>query len=203
MGEDSTSAPKLAKRSAHRKSQIMSGRTIGAKREHLETANERAAARKKDKQKSALRIFFTVLGFLALAAILVALYFVFIKQDDVNYDDYVATTTTKEPTIEIIDEDSSSTGGKITSRMKQYLGRVEECFKEREYQPVKAVIPASSIREVHLYLEGYDGFIKMIIDRDPAISVEDADRMIRYLAEQGTTTFSYIDVRIDGKAYWQ
>ena len=201
MGEDSPTAPKLAKRSAHRKSQIISGRTIGAKRERLETANERAAARKKDKHRSAIRILFTTLGFLTLAIILVAIYFIFIKQDNVIYDDDTAVSVVEEPTIEIIDE--GSTGGKITSRMKQYLGRVEECFKEKGYQAVRAVIPSSSIREVHLYLDGYEGFIKMFIDRDPAISVEDADRMIRYLKEQGIESFSYIDVRIDGKAYWQ
>jgi hypothetical protein len=43
----------------------------------------------------------------------------------------------------------------------------------------------------------------MIVDRDPAVSVEDADRMLRYLAEQGVSDFRYIDVRIDRKAYWK
>ena len=44
--------PQIARRSMNRKSTIKSGRTIGEKREHLETANERAAARKKDKRKN-------------------------------------------------------------------------------------------------------------------------------------------------------
>ena len=41
------------------------------------------------------------------------------------------------------------------------------------------------------------------IDRDSAISVEDADRMLRYLSGEGISDFTYIDVRIDGKAYWK
>ena len=43
----------------------------------------------------------------------------------------------------------------------------------------------------------------MIIDRDTAVSVEDADRMLRYLSDQGTVEFQYIDVRLPHKAYWK
>ena len=41
------------------------------------------------------------------------------------------------------------------------------------------------------------------IPGDTAVSVEDADRVIRYLASIGAGSFSYIDVRIEGKAYWK
>ena len=63
MGEE----PKLVKRKMNRKSTIVSGRTIGERRERLETKNERIAARKKDKKKKALRISFTLIGFAILA----------------------------------------------------------------------------------------------------------------------------------------
>lgn len=198
------SAPKLAKHSMHRKSTIISGRTIGAKRERLETANERAAARKKDKQKSAFRLFSTIVCFFTLAGVLFIVYSSFTKQknDDTELPDS-GISSSEEPTIEIVDEDANVTGGKITSRMNEYIGRVEECFNEKGYRPQKALIPSSGIREVRVYLEGFEGFIKMIVDRDPAVSVEDADRMIRYLRELGVEDFKYIDVRIDGKAYWK
>lgn len=196
--------PKLAKRSLQKKSTIMSGRTIGARRERLETANERIAARKKDKRKSVYRFITAVACFLVLICVLFFLYKAFIGSDENNsYSESPEQLPIHDPTIEIIDEDAGSTGGKITSRMKEYISRVEECLRERGYQPQNVVIPSSGVREIRVNLDGYSGFIKMIIDRDPAISVEDADRMLRYLKEQGITDFAYIDVRIDGKAYWK
>ena len=196
--------PKLAKRSLQKKSTIMSGRTIGARRERLETANERIAARKKDKRKSVYRFVTAVACFLVLICVLFFLYRAFIGSDEgSSYPESLAQLPAHDPTIEIIDEDASSTGGKITSRMKEYISRVEECLRGRGYQPQNVVIPSSGVREIRVNLDGYSGFIKMIIDRDPAISVEDADRMLRYLREQGITDFAYIDVRIDGKAYWK
>lgn len=201
---EQNSAPKLAKRSLNRKSAILSGRTIGVKRERLETANERMAARKKDKRKSAFRFLLTSCCFLVLAGAVFLLYTAFTRQSErgnVNS----SPVQSSEPTVEIVDEVANNDigSGKITSRMKEYIGRIENCFKERGYQAQKAVIPSSGIREVRIYLDGYEGFIKTIIDRDPAVSVEDADRMIRYLKERGIEDFKYIDVRIDGKAYWK
>ena len=196
--------PKLAKRSLQKKSTIMSGRTIGARRERLETANERIAARKKDKRKSVYRFVTAVACFLVLICVLFFLYKAFIGSDENDsYSESPEQLLIHDPTIEIIDEDAGSTGGKITSRMKEYISRVEDCLRERGYQPQNVVIPSSGVREIRVNLDGYSGFIKMIIDRDPAISVEDADRMLRYLKEQGITDFAYIDVRIDGKAYWK
>lgn len=203
LQDNNANAPKLVKRSLHKKSVILSGRTIGAKRERLETANERAAARKKDKRKSFYRFFFAAICFLVLAGSILALYQIFMNQDTNSGDLDTPEAPSQVPTIEIIDEDAGSTGGKITGRMQTYISRVEECFKEKGYRPQKAVIPSSGIREIRINLEGYNGYIKMIIDRDPAVSVEDADRMLRYLKDRGIEDFTYIDVRIDGKAYWK
>ena len=77
-----TGMPKLAKRSLQKKSTIMSGRTIGARRERLETANERIAARKKDKRKSVYRFVTAVACFLVLICVLFFLYRAFIGSDE-------------------------------------------------------------------------------------------------------------------------
>lgn len=202
--DDGRTRPELARRRANRKSAIMSGRTIGEKRERLETKNERAAARKKDKKKAARRIIFTIIGFLILIGILVYLAIYFLKGND-----SAPTVTTTEPspeyhpTIEIVDEDASAANGKITSRMETFIGQAERDFKDLNYTLTKAVIPTGSIREVDFYLQDHPGFIKTTIDRGSAVSVEDADRMIRYLAGQGTTEYQYIDVRLPGRAYWK
>ena len=197
--------PKLVKRSLHRKSTIMSGLTIGEKREKLETKNERAAARKKDKQKYLIRVVSVSLGFIVLVAILVILIVTFLHQESELLPDPATPEPllTAEPTIEIVDASASATGGKITSRMRNYIGLIESDLRTYNYQPTKAVIPAESIREVDIYLNGYVGFFKTVIDRDAAITAEDIDRMLRYLSEQGITDFEYIDVRIDGRAFWK
>lgn len=200
--EGSVAPPKLVSRRANRSSNLKLGRTIGEKRERFETANERASARKKDKKKKALRISFTAFGFIALIGVLVAMCFLFVN----NEKEAPVSETVDEtfvPTIEIVDEDSASTEGKITSRMKTYIGQAEKDFRELGYKPVKAVIPTGAIREVDFYLEGRPGFVKTVIDRGSAVSVEDADRMFHYLDVQGITKYTYIDVRIDGKAYWK
>lgn len=197
--------PKLAKRSANRKSTIMSGRTIGEKRERLETKNERAAARKKDKKRAARRVFFTLVGFVALGAVLVFLCLTFINTGDDEPVIEIMTEPVPElkPTIEIIDEDASAAEGKITGRMTTYIGQFERDIKDLGYKPVKAVIPSGSIREVDFYLEDYTGYIKTTIDRDSAVSAEDADRLLRYLKGNDVSEFQYIDVRLQGRAFWK
>ena len=185
------------------KTSIRSGRTIGERREHLETASERIATHKKLKNKQRMRLLFTILGFGVVILIVIYISTQFLQHDSATPAFSSTIVLPYSPTIEIIDEDASATGGRISSRMKEYIGQAEADFREMGLIPVRAVIPTNSIREIHLYLDGYTGFIKMIIDRGTGVSVEDADRVIRYLASIGVNDFEYIDVRIDGKAYWK
>lgn len=195
--------PKLARRHANKHSKIKSGRTIGERRERLETANERLAARKKVKKRQNLRVAFTVIGFLVAAAVIIFFFIKFLQQREVNEAETTPTAVVKTyaPSIEVIDE--NAIGGQITARMSEYIGQAEADFKGLGYIPLRAVVPAGAIREVDFYLDGYTGFIKTTIDRGTGVTVEDADRMLRYLASQGVAEFTYIDVRIDGRAYWK
>ena len=196
--------PKLAKRRLNKHSTLKSGRTIGERREHLETANERLAARKKVKKRQNLRIILTIIGFSIVAIAAVVALIIFLKQqrEDEPIDNAPATIVkTYRPSIEIVDENSSTNG--ISTRMREYIGQLENDLRELKIAPTKAVIPAGSIREVNLYLDGYTGYIKTVIDRGSGVTAEDIERMLRYLNGQGITTFEYIDVRIDGKAYWK
>lgn len=192
--------PKLVKRRLNHHSTMKSGRTIGEKREKIETSNERMAAHKQAKRQKRARVFFVSTCFLILIAILIVTYFLFFeKKEEVFVQPN--NTTTYEPTIEVIDENTADSG--ITSRMNEYIGQAEADFHDLGYQPIKAVLPSGSIREVDFYLDGYSGYIKTVVDRGAAVSVEDADRMIRYLTSQGIMEFKYIDVRVSGKAFWQ
>lgn len=200
--QKSAAEPVLARHSANRHSTIKSGRTIGEQRERLETANEREQARQKDKRKKRARVIFVTVGFLALAGILVAVYFMFFYQSE-QQNAIVEPEPAYAPTIEIVDEDAAASGGHITTRMRDYIGQAEADYRALGYQPVRAVVPVGAIREVDFYLDGQPGYIKMYIDRETAVSVEDADRMLRYLADQGITDYQYIDVRIPYRGYWK
>ena len=193
--------PRRVRTRESRHSSLRSGRTIGEHREHLETANERSVARRKVKKHKALRVFFTVLAFMVLAgAVVYFILFVVQKREEPDYKPTVVVPYA--PTIEVIDEDAG-TSAKLTSSMKEYIGQAEADFRELGYVPVKAVRPVGSIREIDFYLDGITGYIKLTTDRSTGVSVEDADRMLRYLKGQGITDFTYIDVRIDRKAYWK
>ena len=66
--------PKLANRHEHKKSAFVAGRTIGEKREHVETKRERVAAREKDKRKYRTRVITVSLIFLFILHFIVYSY---------------------------------------------------------------------------------------------------------------------------------
>ena len=203
-GGNDKEQPKLVNRHDHKKSVFVAGRTIGEKREHLETKRERAAAREKDKRKNRIRIITVTLSFIALIAILIILARIFWPtppEEPVIIEPEPVVTA--EPTIEIVDESANSTGGKITSRMNNFIGLLELDLKSYNITPTKAVIPKGAIREIHIYLDGHTGYLKVTIDRGAGVTAEDADRMLRYLQGQGIADFEYIDLRIDGRAFWK
>ena len=190
----------MAHRLANRKSKIRIGRAIFEKREQLETASERVAAHKKGKRRKVLRIALVTILFLAGFGLLLNLITVSFKGGE-ELGLVETVTVTIEPTIELVDEAMGSSG--ISSRMREYVGQAEKDFRDLGYTPLRAVIPAGSIREVDFYLSGWSGRVKMVIDRGSAVSVEDADRMLRYLGGIGVTEFEYIDVRVEGKGFWK
>lgn len=202
--DDDKTRPELVRKRQNRNSTFRMGRTIGEQREKLETKNERNAARKKDKKRQIRRVVLTVIGFVILIGVLIFLCFFFVSSKESSSAPLPVedAPVSAQSTVEIVDEDAAS-GGKITNRMRAYVGQAEQDFRDLGYKPTKVVVPTGSIREVDFYIEGYSGFIKLYIDRDTAVSVEDADRMLHYLAGQGINEFQYIDVRLAGRAYWK
>lgn len=201
--------PKLARRNLNRHSTLRSGRTIGEKRERLETASERTAAHRKIKQKHLIKMCLAAAGFLVVLVAIIGLAQLLMDgtrgSGEVPAPSADNSAVSYIPTIEIIDEDRGgiATGANLTSRMREYIGQVEHSFREAGLTPVRAVIPTGAIREVDFYLDSYTGRFKMITDRGAGVSVEDAVRMLKYLTEHEISDFEYIDVRLDGKAYWK
>lgn len=90
--------------------------------------------------------------------------------------------------------------GQISGRMREFIGQVEQDFQEAGYTVSRVTLPAQTSREILVDLEGRQGYVKMTMDRGAGVGVEDAVRTINYL---GDRTVEYIDVRIEGKAYFK
>lgn len=207
--------PQLVRKRANRKSTVRMGRTIAGERERLETANERKAAHERAKRRGRARLVTVSCVFIGMAVCLVILYLLFFERDEGPLLTPTIKAAVFEPTVEIVDEDQGTAisetvasdteaqNGQITRRMWEYIGQAEADFKDLGYKPVRVVLPTGSIREVDFYLEGVPGFVKLWIDRGTAASVEDADRMVKYLREQGAAEWQYIDVRVAGKGFWR
>lgn len=199
---DETKPPKLVRRRDHKNSSFMAGRTIGEKREKLETANERAAARRKDKNKKMMRILTTTVVFLVIIGVLGFLLVSFTKHAGEEILTEEPAEPVYQPKIEIVDEDAAS-GGQITGKMREFVGQVEADLAEYGIKATRAVVPSGAVRQINIYLDGRNGYVKMLIDRGAGVSAEDTNRMLKYLESIGVGDFEYIDVRIEGKAYWK
>ena len=195
--------PKLASRRLNKEANVKIGRTISEKREHMETSMERTIAWKKGKRKKTVRVLFVILGFMVVFGILARYMWTLVSENKGEGNVLFGTgeTAPKNPTIEVVDLAAGE--HKITGRMNEFIAQAEQDFKDLGYQAVKAEIPAGSIRRVDFIIEGLRGRVRMTIDRDAAVSVEDADRMIRYLQGINVLEFEYIDVTVEEKGYWK
>ncbi len=171
------------------------GRTIAEERERLESESERIAEREKVKNRQTR----TVLIFAILVVVVFGLVILGIKSLAETPLTNVGTKDVKyEPSVEIIDE----SGIGITNRTREFVGMLEQDFADLGYKLVRAAVPAGKRREVDVHVDGVPYYIKMNLDRGSAVSAEDADRMIKYLALKGFVP-GYLDVRVEGKAYFK
>lgn len=171
------------------------GRTIVAEREHLESASERMQARQKIKRKKILSVITVVLIFVILGILAVMGWQILFSE---KIEKPAVEEEIMEPTAEIVDE----AGRGVSTRTKGYIVMLETDFSERGYKVVRVDLPQDKSRELLVALDGRKGYIKVNIDRGTGVSVEDADRMIRYLDGQNIK-FEYIDVRVEGKAFYK
>ena len=173
------------------------GQTIAAERERTESESER----RKMREKEVLRKRMTAATFI-MAVVAVILLVIMVVQFIWGRHKEVAVEPARkyEPTVEIIDERNDGYAEK-SERVREFVGMIEEDFRDAGFSVAKVVLPADKLREVDVYLEGRGEYYKCQLDRGTAEAVEDAVRMIRYLDENGVSA-RYVDVRIEGKAYY-
>lgn len=172
------------------------GRTIANdSRKNRELELARLAARKRRKIRKAILTTLLVIACAALVIWIAVGIYNFIR--DANQPEVAASPT--EPTVSIIDENA---GDNISTRVKEFVARIEQDFYDLGYSVDHAVLPFQKAREVDIFIAGRTEYYKMTLDRGSATQAEDAERMIRYLDEKGITP-SYVDLRIEGKAYYK
>ena len=109
------------------------------------------------------------------------------------------------PTVQIVDESgvSPQQGTAVAgTRLLGFLGRVVSQAGERGYVVTQAILPASTTREVDIYMKDNPTRVKFSIDRGAGEQVEDMDRVFKFLSSQNVHP-TYIDVRVSGKAAYQ
>lgn len=109
------------------------------------------------------------------------------------------------PTVQIVDESgiSPEQGTAVAGdRLLGFLGRVVAQAQGRGYVVSRAVLPASTTRQVDIFIEGLPTRVKFSIDRGAGEQVEDADRVIKHLSAQNIQP-EYIDVRVPGRAAYR
>lgn len=173
------------------------GQTIVAEREWAESESDRMLARKKAHRKQTTSILVVVV----LVVILGVLAYLGIRQLSAKQAQVITGTESEEIIIktQVIDEDGR---GQISTRTKEYIARLEQDFRDLGYEVVKVTLPTGVSRDLYVDLAGREMYFKVNVDRDAAISAEDAVRMLRYLEERDLHP-AYVDVRIDGKAYYK
>lgn len=175
----------------YRVGKTIAGATNNARKRNL----EHIAARKKQQRKSAL----IALCILIIAGSLVIFAVNFISQKAAEREAALMKENPVEPTVAIVDE---NVGNNISSRTKVFVARLEADAKEYNLKIDHVVLPFQKAREILVFFDGRKEYYKMTSERGSAVQIEDAERMMRYLDGKALTP-EYVDLRVEGKAYYK
>lgn len=171
------------------------GRTIAGNLEKTESESERRKLHEQKRKKDRFR----TIVFVLIIIIIVALLYFFIESVFLKPKQIEVKQMRYEPSVQIIDE---SGYGRLTEKVKEYVGKIERDLLEMNLKIEKVVLPSNKIREVDVYLEGKKGYYKCNLDRGTAETAEDISRMVRYLEGNNIVIQQYVDVRIGKKAFY-
>lgn len=110
-----------------------------------------------------------------------------------------------EPSVQIIDNSGVplNTGQKsVSKRFLGFVGRVVSQARSSGYNITTAVLPANTTRELDVSIKDKKPLVKLSIDRPVGEQIEDMSRALQYFETQNMVP-EYIDIRVDGKAYYK
>lgn len=177
---------------------VKRGMTIVAERERAESESERMQARRQAHRKKKMSF---LMGVLFLAVIGLSAYLGFRELEGRREEALDSAVAEKaEITVPVVDEDQR---GQISERVRSYIAELEREFARRGYTVERVILPTGMIRAVYVDLEGREMFLKMNTDRAVEASVGDVEKMLKYLDEHDIHPAEYVDVRLEGKAYYK
>ena len=162
--------------------------------------SERERVRKKIKK----RVVFSVIFMVVLIGVLLYLTIVGIKnlvELTKNETNEEISKTVYEISAEVYDENGR--GETISTRVKEYIGQIESDLLDLGYTVSRVVLPQEKAREIDIYLKDRTMYFKVNIDRGTAVSAEDMIRTLKYIEGNGIEGVSYVDVRVEGKAFYK
>lgn len=111
-----------------------------------------------------------------------------------------------DPPVSVIDKSGATVGEGSAVASKgflRFLGRLVDLSGQSGLGEItEAALPPATTRQIDIKLQGRGYVIKTYTGRDPAATVEDMQRVIGYL-EQRKIMPTYIDVRVNGRAYYR
>ncbi len=173
------------------------GQTIVAQRDKVETASERMHARKKTKHKRtfAIIVVLLILGALTIAGVIA-------WQKLMPTEPVKVETPPVTPQAMIIDE-ASGNQSNVTTRMKEYVANLESDLKDNGgHKVTRVTLPAGKSREIYVDIENRPYYFKVNVDRGAGVTAEDIARTIKYLDGKDIKPSKYVDVRVEGKAFY-
>lgn len=178
---------------------VKRGMTIVAERERAESESERMQARRQVRRKKKMSM---LMGVLFLAVIGLSAYLGFRELEGRREAAMMESEKTEriEITVPVVDEDRR---GQVSERVRSYIAELEREFARKGYTVERVTLPTGMIRAVYVDLEGREMFLKMNTDRGVEASVSDVEKILKYLDERDIHPAEYVDVRLEGKAYYK
>lgn len=110
----------------------------------------------------------------------------------------------ESPDLTIVDDSGAQVdSGELvaSNRFLGFVGRLLNAANERQLTVSKVTLPAFTTRQVEVVFGGKTRY-KVSVDRSAGQQVEDIDRILTYL-EKRNITADYVDVRLEGKAFYK
>ena len=108
------------------------------------------------------------------------------------------------PKVTIVDKNATKlSGGLVASnRFLSFVGQVVGDLQDEGLTVTKAIIPTLTTRQLEIHIKGVKPYFKLTIDRSAGEQSEDIVRIVRYFKKHGTNP-TYVDVRVQGKAFYK
>lgn len=177
-----------------RSPQMRLGQTIVAERERVESESERMLARKKAHRRQTTSVLIV-----ALMLLILGLAFYLGMKELAITPELESEDTGYQIRATIVDEDRR---GQVSGRVRTFIATLEQDLQELGLRMTKVTLPTGASRELYVDLDGQTTYYKVDISRNAATTAEDIERMTRYLRENDLHP-TYVDVRVEGKAYYK